>query len=47
MDMGKLIGKKGKNIDAIRRVVTAAGKGKGYMVEVVEENSHPPRSSNL
>jgi predicted RNA-binding protein YlqC (UPF0109 family) len=46
-DMGKLIGKKGKNIDAIRRIVTAAGKGKGYMVEVVEEIGHPPRSSNL
>ncbi|NIS63422.1 MAG: KH domain-containing protein [Proteobacteria bacterium] len=46
-DMGKLIGKKGQNIDAVRRIVTAAGKGKGYMVEVVEENSHPPRSSNL
>ncbi len=45
-DMGKLIGKKGKNITAIRRIVTAAGKGKGYMVELIEENRRRPGNSH-
>ncbi len=44
-DVGKLIGKKGENITAIRRIVTAAGKGRGYMVEVIEENRRRPRDS--
>ena len=43
-DVGKLIGRKGKNIDALRTVVAAAGKGKGYMVELVEENRRHPRN---
>ena len=38
-DVGYLLGKKGKNISALRTLVTAAGKGKGYyMVEVLEPN---------
>jgi len=37
-DVGALIGKKGKNITALRRIVAAAGKGKKYMVDVVDEN---------
>ncbi len=37
-DVGALIGKKGKNITALRTIVAAAGKGKRYMVDVVEEN---------
>lgn len=37
-DVGKLIGRKGRNINAIRTVVAAAGKGRGYMVEVLGEN---------
>jgi predicted RNA-binding protein YlqC (UPF0109 family) len=38
-DMGHLIGKSGKNIVAIRTIVSAAGKGDGkrYMVEVLEQ----------
>ena len=36
-DIGKLIGKKGKNITALRTLVAAAGKGKTYMVEVLKE----------
>jgi predicted RNA-binding protein YlqC (UPF0109 family) len=38
-DMGELIGKNGQNITAIRRIVSAAGKGKGKrsMVEVLGE----------
>ncbi len=46
-DIGKLIGKKGKNITALRTLVSAAGKGKRYLVEVVEENRHPPADSPL
>ncbi len=42
-DIGLLIGKKGENITAIRRIVTAAGKGKRYIVEVIEEDRHDPR----
>ena len=34
-DVGKLIGKKGRNINAIRTIVAAAGKGRGHMVEVL------------
>jgi len=37
-DMGKLLGKKGRNITALRNIVSAAGKGKmHYVIEVVEE----------
>jgi len=39
-DIGYLLGKKGKNIDALRIIVRAAGKGKRYMVEMVEEIRH-------
>ncbi|MBW2057110.1 MAG: KH domain-containing protein [Deltaproteobacteria bacterium] len=37
-DVGKLIGKKGKNINAVRTIVAGAGKGKRYIVEVVGES---------
>ncbi len=40
-DVGKLIGKAGKNIGALRVIVAGAGKGKRYMVEVVEEDRPP------
>ena len=43
-DVGKLIGKKGKNITALRILVAAAGKGEQYMVELVEENRRHPRN---
>jgi len=37
-DVGKLLGKKGRNIGALRTIVSAAGKGKGtYKVDVVME----------
>jgi predicted RNA-binding protein YlqC (UPF0109 family) len=39
-DVGKLIGKQGKNIDALRTIVVAAGKGKRYMVELAEGNHY-------
>jgi predicted RNA-binding protein YlqC (UPF0109 family) len=39
-DVGKVIGKEGKNISALRTIVAAAGKGKGYMVELVEGNRY-------
>ena len=39
-DVGKLIGKKGRNINALRTVVAAAGKGKGHMVEVLGKNRY-------
>jgi predicted RNA-binding protein YlqC (UPF0109 family) len=35
-DIGYLLGKAGKNIAAIRSIVSAAGKGKNYVVEIVE-----------
>jgi len=35
-DVGKLLGKKGKNINALRVIVAGAGKGKRYMVEVLD-----------
>lgn len=35
-DVGALLGKKGKNIDALRTIVSAAGKGRRYMVEVLD-----------
>ena len=44
-DAGILIGRKGKNIDALRRIVTAAGKGKEYRLDVFGEDRHPPRNS--
>jgi len=43
-DVGALLGKDGNNINALRRIVAAAGKGKRYMVEVIEENRY--RSGN-
>jgi predicted RNA-binding protein YlqC (UPF0109 family)/cold shock CspA family protein len=43
-DVGKLIGKRGRNINALRTLVTAAGKGRRCMVELVGEgSSEPPR----
>jgi hypothetical protein len=42
-DMGKLIGKKGKNIDALRTIVSAAGKKMRYMVEVLNDESSKER----
>jgi predicted RNA-binding protein YlqC (UPF0109 family)/cold shock CspA family protein len=44
-DMGKLIGKKGKNIDALRTIVSAAGKRMRYMVEVLNDES--PREPKI
>ncbi len=41
-DVGKLIGKKGKNINALRVIVAGAGKGKRCMVELVGEGSSEP-----
>ena len=35
-DVGKVLGKKGKNINALRVIVAGAGKGKRYMVEVLD-----------
>jgi len=36
-DVGKLLGKKGRNITALRNIVSAAGKGKRHcVIEVVE-----------
>ncbi len=40
-DIGKLIGRAGKNISALRVIVAGAGKGRRYMVEVVEEDRPP------
>ncbi|NIS67605.1 MAG: KH domain-containing protein [Proteobacteria bacterium] len=34
-DMRKVIGAKGENIDAVRRIVSVAGKGRRYMVKVL------------
>jgi hypothetical protein len=51
-DVGKLIGRKGKNIMALRKIVAAAGKGERYMVEVVrgdrerQGNHYPPNDHN-
>ena len=42
-DVGKLIGKKGKNINALRVIVAGAGKGKRCMVELVGEGSPEPQ----
>jgi hypothetical protein len=43
-DVGYLLGKKGKNIDALRVIVAGAGKGKRCMVEIVGEGRpEPPR----
>ena len=35
-DIGYLLGKKGKKIDALRTIVSAAGKRKRSMVEVLD-----------
>lgn len=42
-DTPKLIGKRGKNISALRDIVLAAGKGKQYVVEVVGDEGRKPR----
>lgn len=42
-DMGMLIGKRGKNINALRNIVWAAGKGKPYRVELLGEESSKSR----
>ena len=40
-DVGYLIGKRGKNINALRTIVAAAGKGKSYhRADVVGENRY-------
>jgi len=40
-DIGKVLGKKGKNITAIRNIASAAGKGKRHcVIELIEEK--PP-----
>ena len=39
-DVGQVIGKEGKNVSPLSTIVAAAGKGKGYMVELVEENRY-------
>jgi len=44
-DVGKLIGRKGKNITALRTIIAGAGKGKRYTVEVVGEDRHPRERS--
>lgn len=46
-DVGKVIGKKGKNITALRTIVAGAGKGKRCMVEVVGENHPGPGNDEL
>jgi hypothetical protein len=43
-DVAYLIGKKGKNITALRILVAAAGKGEEYIVELVEENRRHQRN---
>ena len=42
-DVGKLIGKKGNNINALRVIVAGAGKGKRYMVDVLGDESSERR----
>ena len=42
-DVGKVIGKKGKNINALRVIVAGAGKGKRCMVDLVGEGSPEPQ----
>ena len=37
-DVGYLLGKKGKNIDALRTIISAVSKKERYMVEVLEPN---------
>jgi predicted RNA-binding protein YlqC (UPF0109 family) len=46
-DVGKLIGKKGRNINAIRTIVAAAGKGRGHMVEVLGKDQHDHERRDL
>jgi predicted RNA-binding protein YlqC (UPF0109 family)/cold shock CspA family protein len=43
-DMRKVIGIKGNNIDAIRRIVSVAGKGKRYTVKVLVAKPSDRRS---
>jgi hypothetical protein len=38
-EIGYLLGKRGKNIDALRTIVSAAAKGQRYMVEVLDQRS--------
>jgi hypothetical protein len=42
-DLGKLIGKRGKNITALRSIIWAAAKGERYMVDVIGDESPGPR----
>ena len=35
-DIGYVLGKKGKNIDALRTIVQAASKGKECVVDIIE-----------
>jgi predicted RNA-binding protein YlqC (UPF0109 family) len=46
-DVGALIGKTGKNINALRTIVAAAGKGKRYMVEILEERRYHSRNAHF
>ncbi len=47
-DVGKLLGKNGRNINALRDIVSAASKGKKHLViEVLEEGSLKSKSKLL
>jgi hypothetical protein len=47
-DVGCLIGKRGKNIYALRTIVEAAAKGKRYYrIDVVGEDRHRSRNTHL
>lgn len=47
-DVGKLLGKNGKNINALRDIVSAASKGKKHIIiEVLEEGSLKSKSKIL
>jgi len=46
-DVGKLIGKQGKNINALRTIVAAAGKCKRYMVEILGERRYHSRNAHF
>ncbi len=38
-DVGAVLGKKGKNISALEAIVLAAGKGKRYIIEVLDHQN--------
>lgn len=47
-DVGKLLGRKGRNITALRNIVSAAGKGKRhYVIQVIEEKPFESRRGVL